>query len=178
MRTIRYTAAVAAAGLVLGIAGCGDQNAKQLADMNKSNIQRLGNLYAAFQNQKNNRGPKDEAEFKEFIKEYDPNKLKTMGVDAGNVDAVFVSERDGQPFKIRYKVGGGRGSSDAVIFEQAGKDGKKQVGYTGGKIEDVDDATYAQLWAPKGKPKGGPAEQGGRGRGGRPEGAPVGPDGK
>jgi hypothetical protein len=175
----------AAAGLVAalltGLAGCsGDRVAQQVAEMNASNIQRVSNIYAAFQNYKSGRGPKDEAEFKTFIKEFDPAKLKMMGIDANNVDAVFVSERDGKPFKVRYQVGGGRGSVAPVVFEQVGKDGKKQVGFTGGKVEEADDADYKQLLAGKGStqppvgPPAGAAVKGGR-PGGPPPGAPTGP---
>jgi hypothetical protein len=190
MTTIhRWAAVIAVTACGAVLTGCSsDKTAKTVGSMNTSNIQRLANIYAAFQNYKSGRGPNDEAEFKTFIKEYDPEKLKMMGIDGNNVDAVFTSERDGQPLKVRYKVGGGRGSVDAVVFESAGKDGTKQVGYTGGKVDDVDEATYQQLWAGKGPsvqaaggpaPAGQPGEKGGKGRPtGAPAGAPTGPPGK
>ncbi|HET6575122.1 MAG TPA: hypothetical protein VFG68_16060 [Fimbriiglobus sp.] len=179
---IRLVPAGVAAALMAGLVGCTDENAKRLAEMNTSNIQRLSNFYAGFQNGKGGKGPKDEAEFKEFIKAHDAERLRTMGFDPGNVDAAFTSERDGQPFKIRWKVGGGRGSVAPVVFEAVGKDGKKQVGFTGGKVEEVDDATYQQYWSGKGgaEPPAGPptGAKGGGGRpgkGGPPPGAPTGP---
>ena len=67
------------------------------------------------QNYKGGRGPKDEAEFKEFVRNFDPNKLSMMKIDPNNVDGLFTSERDGKPFKIRYKVGGAQlGRSSGV----------------------------------------------------------------
>jgi hypothetical protein len=178
-RVIRTIPGIAAV-LLLALAGCGPSVQKQVAAMNGSNIQRLSNLYAAHQNIKAGTGPKDEAAFKAFIKDFDKNKLEMMGVDPNNLDALFKSERDGQPFKIRYKVGGGRGSVDPVIFEASGKGGKKQVGFTGGKVEDVDDAQYAQLWS--GKPgavaAGGSTVKGSVRPSGVPAGAPTGPPGK
>jgi hypothetical protein len=156
--------------------------ARDVAGMNTSNSQRIANVYSAYQNYKGGNGPKDETEFKTFIKEFDPNNLSMMGIDPNNLDALFTSERDGKPFKIRYKVGGGRGAASAVVFEQDGKDGKKQVAYTGNsKVEEVDDATYQQLWAGKGasQPAGAaPTAKpgtGGRPGGGPPPGAPTGP---
>ena len=186
MRAITRLAGFAAAALGLTVlAGCSDQTANQVAAMNTSNIQRLSNVYAAYQNMKSSRGPKDEAELKAFIKEYDPNKLQMMKIDPRNLDGLFTSERDGKPFKVRYGVGGGRGSVDPVVFEQEGKDGKKQVGFTGGKVEEVDDATYQQLWSGKGgheppaAPPTGPNKAAGRpSSGGPPPGAPTGPPGK
>ena len=149
--------------------------------MNTSNIQRLANMYSAFQQQKGGRGPNDGAEFKGFVKNFDPSRLAMMNIDAKNLDALFVSERDSKPFKIRYKVGGGRGAESPVIFEEVGKEGKKQVGFTGkSKVEEVDDSTYAQFWAGKGPtvpaagPTGGAPKGGGR-PAGIPQGAPTGP---
>jgi hypothetical protein len=186
MRTIRNGAAGALAALVLaGLTGCGkDSISREVAAMNTSNIQRLANVYSAFQNYKGGRGPKDEAELKTFIREFDPSKLEMMGISASNVDVLFTSDRDGKPFRIRYKVGGGRGSVSAVIFEQEGKDGTKQVAYTGNsKVEDVDATTYQRLLAGKGpsEPPAAPPTRrpgsGGRPGGGPPPGAPTGPGG-
>jgi hypothetical protein len=181
-RTRIVTAGVVAV-LAAGLVGCTDETATQIAAMNTSNIQRVSNLYAGFQNMKNPQGPKDEADFKGFVKAYAPDKLQAMGIDPSNPEAVFVSERDGQPFKVRYKVGGGRGSVAPVVFETVGKDGKKQVGFTGGKVEEVDDATYQKYWSgkggagdrPSGPPAGAPTGPGGRPGSGPPPGAPTGP---
>jgi len=144
--------------------------------MNKSNIQRVANLYSAFQNYKGGRGPTSEAEFKQFIKEFDAGKLKMMGVNPGDLDGLFTSERDQKPFKVRYNVGGGRGSVAPVAFEQDGKDGKRQVAFAGNtKVDEVDEATYQQLWAGKGGETPAAAAKGGSRPAGPPQGAPVGP---
>jgi hypothetical protein len=169
---------VAGAAFLLGLTGCGDKTARDVAAMNKSNIQRVANLYTAFQTYKNGRGPADEAEFKAFIKEFDPARLKMMGVDPNNLDALFTSERDGKPLTLRYAVGGGRGASSPVAFEGEGKDGKKQVAFTGGKVETVDESTYQDFLAGKVETKpaaGGPTINRPTGV---PAGAPTGPEGK
>jgi len=179
--TRKLAAAGAAAILVAWSAGCSrDKTAEQVGEMNKSNIQRISNMYAAYQNMKGGGGPKDEADLKAWIREYDPNKLSMMKIDVNNLDGLFTSERDGKPFKVRYKVGGGRGSVDPVVFEQEGAGGKKQVGFTGGKIEEVDDETYAQLWAgkvPAAVAPPGTKDASRPAGGGAPAGAPKGPGG-
>src|SRR4051794_25068880 len=99
MRKARALAQLAVVAMSFGLIGCGgNSTANQVAAMNKSNIQRLANLYAAHQNYKGGKGPKDEASFRTFVTEFDPNKLKMMQIDPGKVDDVFKSERDGQPF--------------------------------------------------------------------------------
>jgi hypothetical protein len=155
--------------------GCsGNKISRQVAAMNTSNIQRVSNLYTAFQHARNGSGPKDEDEFKTFIAEFDVNKLAMMGVDPGNLVALFTSERDGKPFEIRYSVGGGRGAVDAVVFEQVGLAGKHQVGYTGGKVEEVANGD-PQVAGPTPAPSPGPPAA--RPAVARPEGAPTGPPG-
>lgn len=173
MRTLAFGAS--AALLVALSAGCSrDPTADKVAAMNTSNLQRVTNIYEAFQNVKSGGGPKSEADLKQFIREYDPSKLAMMKIDVNNLDALFTSERDSKPFKVRYGVGGGRGSVAPVVFEQDGVAGKKQVGFTGGKIEEVDDATAAQLWTGKRPDAGAGGADGRPGKGG-PAGAPKGP---
>ncbi|CAN5178975.1 hypothetical protein BH10PLA2_BH10PLA2_23050 [soil metagenome] len=162
----------------LSLMGCRDAVSNQVAAKNQSNIQRLSNLYAGHQNMMNGKGPKDEAAFKAWLEKYDPAKLTMMGIDQAKLDDLFKSERDGQPFKFRFNVGGGRGSVAAVVFEQAGKDGKRQVGYTGGEVKEVDEAMYKDLLAGKSAnvapPSAGPATNNPATAGGRPSGAPAG----
>src|SRR5215213_5452387 len=86
-----------------GLAGCGrDTTARDVAAMNTSNIQRVANLYSAFQTYKGGRGPATEAEFKEFITQFDQEKLQMMGVKSADLTGLFTSERDGKPFQVRY----------------------------------------------------------------------------
>ena len=68
-------------------------------------------------------------------------------MDIDNIDELFVSERDGQPFKIRWgMVSRVRGPSQPVIFEAEGVEGKRQVGFTSSKMQEVDSAEYDRLW--------------------------------
>jgi hypothetical protein len=68
-------------------------------------------------------------------------------MDINNIDELFIGERDGKPFKIRWglltRV---RGPSQPVIFEAEGVDGKRQIGFTGSKMLEVDSAEYDRLW--------------------------------
>lgn len=174
---MRYLAtAVLAAGLVAFV-GCTppDNTKAKVAAMNTSNIQRVANMYAGFQNNMGGRGPKDEAEFKKYFGDYAKDKLDAMGIDPNKVNEVFTSERDKKPFKVRYGVGGGRGSVDAVVFESEGVAGRKQVGYTGGKVDEVDESAAKSLM--DGKKTGTSTQPGGaRTIGtGAPMGAPTGP---
>lgn len=136
--------------LLAALAGCGGSgnNDEAIARVNSANIQRLANLYFTYQTKNEWRGPADEAEFKGFIRSYNPQKLTRIGVDPQEIDALFTSERDGQPFKIRYSVkGSAMGSSEPVVFESVGVDGKRQIGLLNMTQTEVDAAEYESLWA-------------------------------
>lgn len=129
--------------------GCSETDPKDLlAEANDQNIQRLANLYEAYQSRHNWRGPKSEEELKSFLKSWNPQKLANIGVEPGTVDQVFVSERDGQPFKVRYGVPGNIMGSDApVVFEATGIEGMRMVGFLNMTSREVDAAEYEELWS-------------------------------
>jgi hypothetical protein len=92
-------------------------------------------------------GPADEAGFSEFIRSYNPKKLTRIGIDPSAIDKLFVNERDGKPFKIRYSVAGSAmGSAEPVIFESVGVRGKRMVGFLNMEQREVDEAEYNDLW--------------------------------
>jgi hypothetical protein len=148
------------AGLLVGgllvalLAGChrGVDKDAALAQANSTNIQRLANLYLAYQSDNEWRGPADEAKFKAYLHAFDPKRLQRVGVDPQAIDALFTSERDGQPYKIRYGVrGSARGSAEPVIFESAGVNGKYEVALLNMTQREVDKAEYDALWNGKAK---------------------------
>jgi len=137
---------MATLGLVVG---CGGGN--NLSELNDSNIERLANLYHAFQKANNWEGPADEEEFKNFIRNYTPRKLKRIEVDPAKLDELFVSERDGEPFEIRYGVTGSMmGCSKPVVFESVGVGTRKMIGFLDMTQRQVEQEEYDDLLAGRG----------------------------
>ena len=136
---------------VTAVVGCSQSSPEStLASLNSSNVQRLVNLYFAYQKKNEFNGPKDEQDFRQFLQGISSEKLQRIGVDPASIDGIFVSERDGQPFKIRYGVKGNiRGSDEPVVFEAQGVDGKRMVGFLNMTQREVDAAEYDQLWSGK-----------------------------
>ncbi|MCA9239658.1 MAG: hypothetical protein KDA37_05650 [Planctomycetales bacterium] len=137
--------------LVVAAPGCGGRGPEsELAALNQTNIQRVTNLYFAYQKKNRFQGPPNEAAFKEFVNGLDAQKLERIGVDPAGVENTFVSERDGKPFRIRYGVqGSAMGSQEPVVFEDAGVGDSRQVGFLNLTQRDVDPAEYEQLWSGK-----------------------------
>jgi hypothetical protein len=156
---LRFATASMFLGLLCGCSGQVNPESA-LAKANETNLQRLANLYVAFQSENNWVGPPDEAKFKEFLRTYSPKKLTRIGIDPAATDQLFVSERDNQPFKIRYSVVGSMmGSQEPVIFESEGINGERQVGFTDMSVREVGSDEYEQLLAGKGPVDNAPARQ-------------------
>jgi hypothetical protein len=140
------------AGVFVGCSGRSDSDSA-IASVNKSNMQRLANLYFTYQSQHEWRGPADEAQFKTFLHGCDVNKLSRIGVDRNALDTLFISERDGQPFKIRYGfVGSAMGSSAPVVFESVGSGKGRLVGFLDMQQREVDESEYNALWSATASP--------------------------
>ena len=133
--------------IVASYVGCSSANNEStLASLNDQNIKRLVNLYFLFQSSHEWRGPDDESEFKEFIKGTPSRKLKRIGIDVGSLDDLFINERDGKPFTIRYGVEGNMmGCSKPVVFETDGVRGKKMVGFLDMIQREVEPDEYEKL---------------------------------
>jgi hypothetical protein len=132
------------------LAGCGGSTDPEsaVAAVNQQNIQRLANLYLTYQMKHGWQGPPDEQAFKKFLRGYNAEKLTRMGVDPNAIDELFINERDGQPFKIRYGVlGSTMGSTEPVIFEAEGVGGRRMVGFLNMVQREVDETEYNDLWA-------------------------------
>jgi hypothetical protein len=136
--------------LIAALIGCskGPSADAMFAENSDINIKRLAWLYGVFQVNHNWNGPKDEAEFRKFIESQNPKRLSKIGIEMSSLENLFVSERDNQPFKIRWQVlGSPRGPEKPVIFEAAGVDGKFQIGFTGNKLVEVEQSEYDRLWS-------------------------------
>lgn len=133
--------------LVLLAAGCSTNIEPSLKDVNNTNIKKLRGAYGLFLFQHNLRGPESEEELKEYLSS-DAGaavKLGRMGVSVDQIDSMFVSERDNQPFKVRYGL---RGLGDhPIVFEAEGVDGKRFIAFT--TPREVDAAEYESLWDQK-----------------------------
>jgi len=132
--------------LLVFAAGCGDPVASEVAAKNDANIKRVANLYGAYQVAHGWQGPADEKSFLEFARKLPDQNLQMMKIDRDAVDQVLKSERDGKPFKIRFSVGGGPGAASALVFEDIGVGGKRQVAFNGAVVEEVDEPRYRELW--------------------------------
>jgi hypothetical protein len=136
--------------------GCADRVTAEVASKNNSNIKRLVNLYAGYQLTHGWQGPHDKEALKDFVKRggLPAKNFQMMGIDPDKLEFLFVSERDGEQFKVKYGVAGGIGSVTPIVFEKIGVGGLREVGFTTPLVEQVSDDRYNELWEKGGLPTG------------------------
>lgn len=139
----------------LVLTGCGS-NSSPVAKFNDTNLKRLCNCYSMYQFNHGFKGPESEEEFKEFLKNDigAKVKLKRMGIDQEKIDDIFINERDGEPFKIRYGLRGADVDL-AIVFEAVGVDGRRFVALN--PAVECDDVEYEAYW--KGEKSGVTADE-------------------
>jgi hypothetical protein len=133
---------VAALAVLVGC-GQGPRDAKSIIrEANDVNGRRLVNLYGQYQ-AIHGHSPKTEQAFRKGIEARGPSALEEMGVPTGDLSPLFVSERDGQPFEVRYAAPYMPGSRQALVFESRGLEGKRAVYFTGGTVVQVPESECA-----------------------------------
>jgi len=145
----KYLCFFALAGLML--AGCGGSEVPTLSDMNKTNIMRLHSCYQIYLNNNRMKGPKSEKDLKEHFATNNTAKvlLERMGIAQEEFDDIFISERDGQPFKVRYGINGI--ADHAIIFEAEGVEGLRMVAFA--KPRELEASDYEGYLSGKIKPE-------------------------
>lgn len=150
IRTFGCLASLVILSLVLPGCGSGGDAKSMIAAANDSNVKRVATMYSFFHLKNNFKGPKDEAELRSFISEQDVKRLSLADIDPADLDGLFVSERDDEPFVIRYGIDTYiRGPAVPVVFEATGFEGLRQVGFCNGSMKEVDSDEYDELLAGK-----------------------------
>lgn len=131
----------------IGCSGSGNLDVSELTD---TNIEKLYAAISTYMNINQYKGPKDEAELKGFFQSNPRAQtiLGRCGVSLDELDAIFVSERDGEPFTVRYGINGM--ADHALVFEKVGVDGKRQIAL--GKVIEADEQMYEDYLSGKIKP--------------------------
>ena len=144
-RTIADIASFGALALAVMLptwAGCGGSAAS--AGGADPNLTVLTKVYVDHMNAHQGSPPKDEAAFKDYIRQHGAHRLN--GADMNQLDALFVSTRDNQPLVFIYGANADpRRQSSVIGYEQSTVDGKRTVGYRHGTAELVDDSRFAEM---------------------------------
>ena len=111
--------------------GCGTRTESQQRE--ESNLKPLA-IYCIQYHSERGQPPASEEEFKQFV--------RAQGLDA-DVDGLFISSRDGEPYVIL--CGPDAANSQIVAYERVGVGGKRFVADNLGGIEEVDETRFREL---------------------------------
>jgi hypothetical protein len=141
-------AGVGLACLSLLASGCGRGGVTGGGSEAKAHILRLAILYGRYAGSHRGQSPPNEKAFKDWIRKADPAELP-QDFDRSNVDSLFISPRDNEPYVIVYGVPAtmpvpGKGGT-ASIYEKTGVAGKHLVAIGAGQVDEVDDAKLQQM---------------------------------
>jgi hypothetical protein len=130
-----------ALGLVL--IGCAEKPPAE-----ESDLRLLSVMYGQFRASHRGELPQDEKEFKNFIANERGHVLTNSGIS--NVDALFVSQRDGKPYVVKYRSTKDWLLEEMVAYEQTGEDGVRQVANDMGRVMELTDEQFqARIAEPK-----------------------------
>jgi hypothetical protein len=126
------------------VAGCSDAPTKP-KPITGSNLKKVAMLYMMYM--QNNTAPltKDQ-QLIDFAKTRSPEGMKTLDIDVSQVEQYFTSSRDGKAYRLVFKLPPSDPTNPAVVaYEQVGVGGKREVGFSNGNVEDVDETRFRQL---------------------------------
>jgi hypothetical protein len=126
--------------LVAALAGC-SRTPSVAGKPEISHLRPLTVLYASAASALHH-PPQNEAEFKKYIASQKGKLLDVLKVE--NPDAIFISERDEQPYVVNYVTSPGGKIPDVVAYEKVGVNGKQMVGFATGVVVDMDEAQFRE----------------------------------
>ncbi len=135
--------------IILTLSGC--ESKRKMTEIYSTNMKKLHACYSMYMEHHSYIGPKNEEVFKKYLKNDRTAVflLKRIEVTPEDVDGLFISERDGEPFEVRYGL---KGEADhAVVFEKTGVDGERLIALQ--NIRAFGDEEYANWLSGKTKPE-------------------------
>ena len=136
--------AVLLAGGLLLLAGCGESAAKKEAE-EKDHLKILALQFGKYLGAHRGAGPANEQQFKDFLKS---RKTELAEMQINDIDALFTSPRDGQPYVIVYGFKPGPSPSPAgrvIAYEQKGVDGRRFVAFDTTAVQEMDETKFQSV---------------------------------
>jgi hypothetical protein len=135
--------------VTIAATGCGSD---ELNSSTATKLKALATLYLDYAVAKRGQGPSSEQVLKNHMRSLPDFVLQMNGVGSEGIDAVFVSDRDQEPFVVLYGVtiSGLSGTSAPLLaYEKTGKKGKRLVVFANTKVAHVDESQLPGLMSSK-----------------------------
>ena len=135
-----------AAGLFLGLSGCGQRSGDQGSELNPQDqhILQMASLVGAYKAANNGKSPASPDVLKSWAQKQPKDKLTAV---KDSLDDVFISPRDNEPYQLAPPPQGMRamGPPRILVYEKTGKGGKHLIASGMGNVQLMDDKTLNGL---------------------------------
>jgi hypothetical protein len=136
-------------GFITSQSGCTSHTSGGTQTSTKTRIESLFNLYKSYIETKKKAPPNEQA-LRDYSKELTEQQLDDLLIGR-DLESIFVSDRDNEPFQIAYGQMLKSGEDPvAIIYEKTGLNGMKYVALSIGYSEEYDEETL-QEYLPKKK---------------------------
>jgi len=132
--------------LIVPMLGCGEDILSEFKEKNKTHVAKVATSFKVFASRNGQKSPESQAELVAFLKEPRVAKnIERMGIDPNAIEKIFVSDRDGEPLKIKWGITMDPEGTPPIAFETVGVDGVRLVA-ADVVLEVSDDDEYEDLW--------------------------------
>jgi hypothetical protein len=114
--------------------GCGESEKEE----EQSNLRSLAAFYNQYRALHRGQLPADEKDFKDFIAKS----------GSTNVDSLFISNRDGTPYVVKYRGDKSWAHREIIAYEQEGRDGSREVATVVGGYEKLSEEEFGKQMPP------------------------------
>lgn len=123
--------------LVVVAIGCGERNSGR--QPHESNLRLVAVLYSQFRSAHGGEAPRDEKDFRAFVRSLGPGVLERAGLSG--MDELFVSVRDGQQIAVKYRNGDWP-LDGAIAYELVGANGNRCVVTELGSVSEITEEQF------------------------------------
>jgi hypothetical protein len=124
----------------IAIVGCSSsEKAPAPPSADELHIKNIAIIYQVATGANKGKAAKSIDELKKVVSNMDSERAQEMKIDPKNMDSIFNSPRDGQPYVIRFKGDG------VLAYEKTGKNGKRLVVYTTMEVKEIEEAKLKEV---------------------------------
>jgi hypothetical protein len=130
------------------VGGCGTPQRE--VPKEELHMSSLARAYGFYQQQHRGETPPNKEAFSKFLKGLSAEQREGRGIK-GDVDQLFISPRDKQPYVILYNVKSSgvpnpaSEEADVIAYEKTGSGGSHFVAFSTGKVSEVEEARLKKM---------------------------------
>jgi hypothetical protein len=128
--------------MALVLSGCSSGLPPETAAQ-EEHLRQLAYMYGRYMAMHQGQVPGSEREFRAFIEQLGPEERSRFGVGE-ELDSLFVSPRDKQPYAVAYQKPFGLPGQELIAYEQAGVNGKRYIADLLADVREVEEAEFRQ----------------------------------